>query len=147
MNTASKALTLATISRRSASLKTGLRPFLAKLSLSEDTPTTSRSPRAADRFSTRTCPTWKTSNVPNVITVLPATSNSFSAPGLSRQPYGLSRQALETESPSHAADLRCHRRLHLQVIRQRGQRQLASDAFRAARGPIPGSPPPDPRVR
>src|SRR5829696_8631380 len=74
MNTASTALTLATISRRSSWLKTGLRPFLAKLSWSEETPTTSRSPRAADRFSTRTWPTWNTSNVPKVITVLPATS-------------------------------------------------------------------------
>src|SRR5687768_15394014 len=74
MNTTSTALTLATISRRSSWLKTGLRPFLAKLSWSEETPTTSRSPRAGDRFSTRTWPTWNTSNVPKVITVLPATS-------------------------------------------------------------------------
>src|SRR4249920_589924 len=95
MNTASTALTLATISRRSSWLKTGLRPFLEKLSLSEDTPTTSRSPRAADRLSTRTWPTWNTSNVPKVITVLPAKATpplrQACFPG---QPYGHSRLSL-----------------------------------------------------
>src|SRR5687767_14892981 len=80
MNTTSTALTLATISRRSSWLKTGLRPFLAKLSWSEETPTTSRSPRAADRFSTRTWPTWNTSNVPKVITVSTASHLEIASP-------------------------------------------------------------------
>ena len=50
--------------------------LLAKLRLSDDTPTTSRLPSAAERLSTRTWPTWNTSNVPKVITVLPATASS-----------------------------------------------------------------------
>src|SRR5512139_3575873 len=39
------------------------------MSSSADTPTTSRSPSARALSSSRTCPTWKTSNVPNVMTV------------------------------------------------------------------------------
>ena len=54
---------------RSAWLKTGSRPFLRRLSASAETPTTSRSPRAAARSMTRRCPTWKTSKVPKVRTV------------------------------------------------------------------------------
>ena len=46
-----------------------MRPFLEKLSASEETPTTSRSPNSAARFRTRTWPTCSTSKVPNVITV------------------------------------------------------------------------------
>src|SRR5690349_12730133 len=38
------------------------------LSASAETPTTRRSPRAAARCRTRMCPTWKTSNVPKVMT-------------------------------------------------------------------------------
>src|SRR5688500_20367121 len=47
----------------------GARPFLRSLRASADTPTTSRSPSAAARSRARRCPTWKTSNVPKVITV------------------------------------------------------------------------------
>src|SRR6478735_8624893 len=54
---------------RSRSLKMGARPFLRSLRASADTPTTSRSPSAAARSRTRRCQTWKTSNVPKVITV------------------------------------------------------------------------------
>jgi hypothetical protein len=39
------------------------------LSSSAETPTTSRSPRAAARSITLRWPTWKTSNVPKVMTV------------------------------------------------------------------------------
>src|SRR3954471_18474566 len=67
--TSSTIRSAATISSRSAWVKTGSRPFFRRLSASADTPTTRRSPRAAARSITRKCPTWKTSKVPKVITV------------------------------------------------------------------------------
>src|SRR6478735_9529700 len=54
---------------RSDLLQHGSRPLLRRLSASAETPTTRRSPREAARSMTRRWPTWKTSKVPNVITV------------------------------------------------------------------------------
>src|SRR3954468_1888271 len=68
-NTSSTMRSAATISRRSPCVKTGSRPFFRRFSASAETPTTRRSPRAAARSITRRWPTWKTSNVPKVITV------------------------------------------------------------------------------
>src|SRR3954452_24156126 len=69
MNTSSTIRRAPTMAKRSDWLKTGSRPFLRRFKASAETPTTSRSPRAAARSMTRRWPTWKTSNVPKVITV------------------------------------------------------------------------------
>src|SRR4051794_17593581 len=79
----STGLSAATIASRSAWLKTGSRPFLRRLSSSAETPTTRRSPRAAARSITRRCPTWKTSNVPKVMTVR-GMPGSLSRPGVGK---------------------------------------------------------------
>ena len=69
-NTSSTQRRAAMISRRSSCLYTGGRPFLDSFRASVETPTTRRSPKARARSRMRRWPTWKTSKVPKVSTLL-----------------------------------------------------------------------------
>src|SRR6187401_95707 len=76
------------------------------LSASADTPTTSRSPSAAARCSTRMWPTWNTSKVPKVMTVRPLMRVSLVAARTAARPPRTRVATVSTPPVTPAALLR-----------------------------------------
>src|SRR6187549_3516723 len=76
------------------------------LSASAETPTTSRSPSAAARCSTRMWPTWNTSKVPKVMTVRPLMRVSLVAARTAARPPRTRVATVSTPPASPAALLR-----------------------------------------